>query len=809
MVRSCRTTPTPFCEVQLPWLCRHGGENALDTCILCCQERPKYSAVGRCGHDICWICSIRLRALQHDFRCPVCKEELVEVALVTRVSPDALQAAKAASSSRKSKQGSVANFGFVYGSADVAADVEALFDYSCWMQGCEILPGFTSLKSLENHLLTAHGRRFCGTCLYDRKVFLHEQILYVPDDLDRHQREGDSSRLLGSSMPSSPPHAYCNFCKESLYSKDDLLDHMNVKHHHCGLCQRQGRPFEYYNDFASLSKHYEEEHYVCMHEDCRKGSYRLVAFLREDELRIHEATEHMAKSAKAAQRARKQGVRLNLQIGAPSYRDEQEQRRQTAAASRQGMTAAEVLRNANIGDDIRIRFMKPRGQPARPSADDEEVVVQKTLSAERAERYPPKAKSAPRRPNASVASDRPAPADVASSSLQARGAGAGRASAKGAAAPPPPPPGRPRESVVDIAARGTLARLLALALRELEEVGVDAVEALTPAEYKERNKMFKAALQNVLGEAQLQEFKELSATFRRTCAEKIAQGVCGEDVAAYVEDVCKVFGQAREAAGRVAAARLLSDLVVLLPEPALRHSLHQQLIHLRDREGRTEAAALKAASLPPSLEELDCSAAFQGETEGTPQFLSAFSALLSVVVKADEAQNSVRTPALAGLRRLVQSLETQKAKSLSAMQQHLGGLAAKSPSGRPLDFSVAERVLALQPSLQLKLKGGYDSAAWREWKVAAAAVIYGMPVDERRYLLEYVRLCEQRVAETTHTNVVLRASPAVERSAEESFPELAATTSAAPRVVRSYDDSVTAGQGKRKGRQRQVLQAWG
>ncbi|CAE8603304.1 unnamed protein product, partial [Polarella glacialis] len=120
-----------------------------------------------CGHaEVCWLCTVRLRAVLRDFRCPVCKEELPEVALVADAREDA------ATRSGASVGGALrdAKLGLVYGSMAIRDEVERLFDYSCWQRGCcEAGRCFSTLAALEKHLLDQHKRKFCPTCLNDRK----------------------------------------------------------------------------------------------------------------------------------------------------------------------------------------------------------------------------------------------------------------------------------------------------------------------------------------------------------------------------------------------------------------------------------------------------------------------------------------------------------------------------------------------------------------------------------------------------------------------------------------------------------------
>eukprot|EP00445_Apocalathium_hangoei_P018860 CAMPEP_0203893142 /NCGR_PEP_ID=MMETSP0359-20131031/36257_1 /ASSEMBLY_ACC=CAM_ASM_000338 /TAXON_ID=268821 /ORGANISM="Scrippsiella Hangoei, Strain SHTV-5" /LENGTH=350 /DNA_ID=CAMNT_0050815245 /DNA_START=35 /DNA_END=1084 /DNA_ORIENTATION=- len=310
--------PRLLCDIPALPARKQGG--ALESCLICYKEQPKYAAVGRCGHmEICWMCAVRMRGLLKDFRCPVCKEELEEVTLTATGRAGRGPAAEGLRD---------AKLGIVYGSPEIKTEVERLFEYTCWLHGCKSSSAcFPTMGALEKHLWEDHSRKFCHTCLLGRRIFLHEQLMYCDEDLGRHKRDGDGPHVLGKALPALPAHADCEFCKKSFYSRDVLLDHMYRRHHLCTLCERAGRKGEFYRDYGYLSTHYEEMHHVCVHEDCRRGAYRLVVFPNEAELRVHEVAEHSQNDKqRGSKRQGNRGV-LPFTMGAASYRDEQEQRR--------------------------------------------------------------------------------------------------------------------------------------------------------------------------------------------------------------------------------------------------------------------------------------------------------------------------------------------------------------------------------------------------------------------------------------------------------------------------------------------------
>lgn len=170
------------------------------------------------------------------------------------------------------------------------------------------------------------------------------------------------------------------------------------------------------------------------------------------------------------------------------------------------------------------------------------------------------------------------------------------------------------------------ARLLGLALVEVDRAGLDSVEDMTRAEWMERNKAFKNSLQASLGEKRFARFKAGYAQFR----ELVADVYQGEDtlvddilrnpaVGVFAGSIAEMFSEAdgsNSSLGEGRAAILVSSLVKLLPETPLRHALHHELSGCKDRleaeaerlveaaeQAVAEAAALAAAEEHRKAEE--------------------------------------------------------------------------------------------------------------------------------------------------------------------------------------------------------------
>lgn len=109
----------------------------------------------------------------------------------------------------------------------------------------------SSLQSLSSKIFVALGKRFCPLCLEGRKVFLGEQILYAPRELDAHTRRGDAEGALAES--GFRGHPECRFCEKHFYGENELYTHMHTQHEQCFLCRRTDpSKHVYYRDYADL-----------------------------------------------------------------------------------------------------------------------------------------------------------------------------------------------------------------------------------------------------------------------------------------------------------------------------------------------------------------------------------------------------------------------------------------------------------------------------------------------------------------------------------------------------------------------------
>jgi len=283
-------------------------------CVICANALV-FVSIGSCNHyQVCADCSHRLRFLYSDYRCCVCKQTLDKVVVmqlskvlslipgdqgVKRRVVDQLDFTSLFMEKRT-------NMFFV--EEAVAEKYRSLLKPACSI--CrETVP---SVKALHTHVQVQHGGRLCNICMFYRKAYFVEQIVYdTKKSLDAHIRE---------------VHPCCLFCKKNLYDDDQLFEHLTQRHETCPICERNGRLYEYYRDYRSLEQHFKDEHFPCLQENCRG-----LVFATEFELQLHRQREHTPSNH--SRRARTVTIQpSSLYTNAPSREERERQRREFRGA---------------------------------------------------------------------------------------------------------------------------------------------------------------------------------------------------------------------------------------------------------------------------------------------------------------------------------------------------------------------------------------------------------------------------------------------------------------------------------------------
>ena len=276
------------------------------TCSVCAEVEPKFWSIAPCNHKICWICSLRLRALYGSRACPICKSQSEFVFIGTGRS-------KGAETVFSNPQKYPINeaLSIAYENDAVRSSCEALLLLQCPFNhsnkpsnvtksgGCT--KHFKTKNELKRHVQNAHDLQMCEICLEHKKCFTVELPLYNRSSLQKHQRDAN--------------HPRCQVCNEIFYSEDELAEHCRDAHELCHICQRTGRPNRHFLNYAKLEEHFGREHFLCPEPLCRE--LKFVVFENELEYKAHQAEVHLAHQ-KLQRSQQRQLQRLNISFGTGS-----------------------------------------------------------------------------------------------------------------------------------------------------------------------------------------------------------------------------------------------------------------------------------------------------------------------------------------------------------------------------------------------------------------------------------------------------------------------------------------------------------
>lgn len=273
-----------------------------DHCIVC-AEPLHFTAYGPCGHnEACSNCICRLRSVLKDQRCVYCQQPSPAV-FVTHFAGDFTRQVSPQDFATLQQRASEGEF-YHLDSAQAYFDDESHFkemqarcSYSHPLTGNTI---FRSLKALKARLLQNHERKFCDICLEGRKVFISEQVTYMPSELDRHLKQGDLQGPMAVSGFSGHPE--CVYCRKRFYGNNELYEHMHRSHEQCFLCKRvDPSNHVYYRNYPELERHFRKEHHLCGQKECLEKGF--VVFASEQELKTHTVKEHSQNLSKAEKKA--------------------------------------------------------------------------------------------------------------------------------------------------------------------------------------------------------------------------------------------------------------------------------------------------------------------------------------------------------------------------------------------------------------------------------------------------------------------------------------------------------------------------
>eukprot|EP00762_Andalucia_godoyi_P006117 ANDGO_00349.mRNA.1 E3 ubiquitin-protein ligase HEL2 len=309
-----------------PSVQRSGSRDA-PTCLVC-FENLTVCAVGPCNHaNVCYKCSIRMRILQRDTSCCVCKQPIPTALYI----PYRDLGAKKWGDLPHNRFPKDKRWKLEAKTRDLLKEVVKFRDAYCPVPGCthhidamvplplksekalstkaelgdfactnstlddaerpvdESSPfgPFPNIGVLKRHVREDHGLSFCELCLKHSPKFVCEQHLYTQKELRSHLTVGSGDRKPGVAHG----HPYCKFCKTHYYSEDEIFAHMNLQHETCFLCVRSHQlQYVYYENYAALEEHFRACHYMCEDVNCKQMHF--IVFPSNLELQSHMASTH-------------------------------------------------------------------------------------------------------------------------------------------------------------------------------------------------------------------------------------------------------------------------------------------------------------------------------------------------------------------------------------------------------------------------------------------------------------------------------------------------------------------------------------
>jgi len=261
-------------------------------CLICFDDITKCRTVTPCDHnETCAVCHLRLRFLNKNKGCPICKAENDRVIVDSDVDENGHHRKYGEYEQWGDDIGQNYCFrsdvGMFFHKAYFENTVKAIFCLDCGVKNCKdhLFKNNQQLKKLHNHLRTKHGMTLCHLCVDNKRDFVSALPRFTPSQLKKHESSGDGAESGFKG------HPMCKFCKpKRFYDLMQLHDHLNKEHYKCHLCEKQGKNNQYYKDYTSLNRHFDKVHFLCHDPQCLMA--RFVVFGTELDLRMHEIEVH-------------------------------------------------------------------------------------------------------------------------------------------------------------------------------------------------------------------------------------------------------------------------------------------------------------------------------------------------------------------------------------------------------------------------------------------------------------------------------------------------------------------------------------
>ena len=261
-----------------------------DECLICTEpflsleaacntKTGRLRSVGACNHcsNICSICMLRIRVLQHSKKCPACTAELPIIICTDRLN---------ASLEDYNIWGD--NIGPDF-SFDSRSSIFYPNDYykkvilPLWLWKCNVCNHTKrDAKGLKTHVMSEHNLHICNLCVEHKLVFPFETKIYNQSLYEIHLKRGDNDGSLG--------HPMCEFCRIRYFDKTLLFQHLSKDHYTCHICEKEGIQFKYYQDYNKLEYHFRTSHFICEEKHCLDKKF--IAFSSQIELHAHTMKWH-------------------------------------------------------------------------------------------------------------------------------------------------------------------------------------------------------------------------------------------------------------------------------------------------------------------------------------------------------------------------------------------------------------------------------------------------------------------------------------------------------------------------------------
>lgn len=272
-------------------------------CIICANfidNEARICSAVVCNHNnICSICYVRIRALQKNYNCVICKRELEFVVCFTI---DDKKGNGDGSVGSNTSQLMYSDFE-VWDNKLVGHD--SILDNNCqmffptkyyksiiqklWSYQCTIcFKIYRDMRGLKSHVSADHHMQICGLCVDNKHAFPSEQRLYSAKEYEQHLKSGDNDGSLG--------HPNCEFCRKRYYDSSALFIHLNKDHFGCHICERNNIKFKYFKDYNHLETHFRKDHFLCEESCCLEKKF--VVFENKIDIELHNRQHHPSLQSK-------------------------------------------------------------------------------------------------------------------------------------------------------------------------------------------------------------------------------------------------------------------------------------------------------------------------------------------------------------------------------------------------------------------------------------------------------------------------------------------------------------------------------